>query len=117
MAGRADGRRARSGSRRAGKGAERTSAGSAPAVVRAVPDVQGPWQVLAGGEMTASKVIFGEALIPPHTPSPSLHLHTREDEAAYVVEGVLSCRVGEDRFDAAAGSLVWLQREVPHTFA
>ena len=88
-----------------------------PFVVRAVPDVQGPWQVLAGGEMTAGRVIFGEASIPPHTAGPSLHVHTREDEAAYVVEGVLACRVGEDRFDAAAGSLVWLPREVPHTFA
>ena len=67
--------------------------------------------------MTAGRVIFGEALIPPHTAGPSLHVHTREDEAAYVVEGVHSCRVGEDRFDAAAGSLVWLPREVPHTFA
>lgn len=46
-----------------------------------------------------------------------MHVHTREDEAAYVVEGTLTCAVGDETFEAAAGTLVWLPREVPHTFA
>ena len=67
--------------------------------------------------MTAGMAVFGEALIPPQTSGPSLHVHTREDECAYVIEGTLTCRVGDNQFDADAGSLVWLPREIPHTFA
>lgn len=90
---------------------------SAPFVVKRSDTAPGPWQVLAGGDMTDGSVIFGEALLPPRTSGPSLHVHTREDEAGYVVEGVLTCVVGERTFEADAGTLVWLPREVPHTFA
>ena len=85
--------------------------------MRAAETVSAPWQVLAGGASTADAVIFGEARLPPMTAGPSLHVHTREDEAAYVLEGVLTCVVGEETVEAAAGTLVWLPREVPHTFA
>ncbi len=77
----------------------------------------GPWRVLAGGDRTDGQVIFGEALLPPMTGGPSLHVHTREDEAAYVIEGVLTVQIGDRRLDAASGTLVWLPRNEPHTFA
>ncbi len=51
------------------------------------------------------------------TGGPSLHVHTREDEAAYVIEGVLTVQIGDRRLDAASGTLVWLPRNEPHTFA
>ena len=78
---------------------------------------EGPWQVLAGGEMTDGQVIFGEARLPPRSGGPSLHVHTREDEAAYVIDGVLTVRVGDRRTEAGPGTLVWLPRGEPHTFA
>ena len=90
---------------------------SRPFVVSANDAASAPWQVLAGGDATAGAVTFGEAHLPPMTAGPSLHVHTREDEAAYVLEGVLTCVVGEETFEAATGKLVWLPREVPHTFA
>lgn len=77
----------------------------------------GPWRVLAGGSRTAGQLVFGEAVLPPRTAGPSLHVHTREDEAAYIVEGVLTVRVGELTFEAGPGTLVWLPRDEPHTFA
>lgn len=80
-------------------------------------EVGGPWQVLAGGDRTGGSVMFGEARIPPRTSGPGLHVHSREDEAVYVVSGVLTVVVGERRVRAAPGHLVWLPREVPHTFA
>lgn len=89
----------------------------APFVIEPTTSRDGPWQVLAGGDRTDGAVIFGEARLPPRTSGPSLHVHTREDEAAYVIEGVLSFIVGDRRFDAGPGSLVWLPRDVPHTFA
>ncbi len=60
---------------------------------------------------------FGEAEIGPRSSGPGLHVHTREDEAVYVIEGVLTVRVGQETFEAAAGTLVWLPRGEPHTFA
>lgn len=77
----------------------------------------GPWRVLAGGDRTGGQAVFGEALLPARTGGPSLHVHTREDEAAYVIEGVLTVRVGERTIEAGAGTLVWLPRNEPHTFA
>lgn len=86
-------------------------------IVSRDPSVPGPWQVLAGGERTAESVMFGEARLPARTSGPGLHVHTREDEATFVISGVLTFVVGDRRFEAGAGQLVWLPREVPHTFA
>ena len=86
-------------------------------VVQRDPGNPGPWQVLAGGDRTAGSVIFGEARLPARSPGPGLHVHTHEDEAAYVISGVMTFVVGKRRFEASAGELVWLPREVPHTFA
>jgi quercetin dioxygenase-like cupin family protein len=76
-----------------------------------------PWRVLAGGEQTGGAVTFGDARIPPGAPGPGRHVHSREDEAIYVVEGVLTVEVGEQRFEAGPETLVWLPRNVPHIFA
>lgn len=86
-------------------------------IVRRDADDPGPWQVLAGGDRTGGSVTFGEARLPPRSSGPGLHVHTREDEAAYVISGVLTFVVGDRRFEASSGELVWLPREVPHTFA
>lgn len=47
---------------------------------------------------------------------PPLHVHDREDECFYVLDGELSIRCGDDAFDAAAGSFVFLPRGRPHRF-
>ena len=56
-----------------------------------------------------------ESLIAPGF-SPPLHVHHREDESFYVLEGELTMRCGDRTFRAAAGSFVFLPRDVPHTF-
>ena len=38
---------------------------------------------------------------------PPLHVHDRDDECFYVLDGDLSVRCGSDVFDAAAGSFVF----------
>ncbi|MFN8419196.1 MAG: cupin domain-containing protein [Anaerolineae bacterium] len=45
-----------------------------------------------------------------------LHVHTREDEYFYVVEGIITVRCGEDQFEAGARSFVFLPRGVPHSW-
>jgi mannose-6-phosphate isomerase-like protein (cupin superfamily) len=56
-----------------------------------------------------------ESLIAPGF-SPPLHVHHREDEAFWVLDGEVSMRCGDRTFRAPAGSFVFLPRDVPHTF-
>jgi len=48
---------------------------------------------------------------------PPLHVHDREDECFYVLDGELSIRCGSDVFDAPAGSFVFLPRGRAHRFS
>jgi mannose-6-phosphate isomerase-like protein (cupin superfamily) len=56
-----------------------------------------------------------ESLIAPGF-SPPLHVHHREDEAFWVLEGAVSMRCGDRTFRAGPGAFVFLPRNVPHTF-
>ena len=76
-----------------------------------------PWQVLMGGDATGGQLALGEAHLAARTSGPGLHVHSREDEAIFVAEGVLTVRVGDDVLSAPAGTVVWLPRGEPHTFA
>jgi mannose-6-phosphate isomerase-like protein (cupin superfamily) len=49
--------------------------------------------------------------------NPPLHLHEREDEAFYVLQGRVRVWVGDAEFEADAGSFVLAPRGVPHTYA
>ena len=77
----------------------------------------GPWRTRVVGADTGGLLVIGEARMPPMSAGPSLHVHTREDEASYVVEGVLTVVLGDERFEVPAGGVAWLLRGVPHTFA
>ncbi len=44
-------------------------------------------------------------------------MHTREDEAVFVIAGVMTFVVGTATFEAGPRTLVWLPRNEPHTFA
>lgn len=90
---------------------------TAPFVVRGGTVDHKPWQVLAGADRTGGLVTFGEAKMPARSAGPSRHVHTHEDEAIYVVSGELTLEVGQARHQVSSGTLVWLPRGVPHTFA
>jgi mannose-6-phosphate isomerase-like protein (cupin superfamily) len=60
---------------------------------------------------------LGEARLPAHTDGPARHVHTREDEGIYVISGVLTAEVGDQRFEVGPESFLWMPRGVPHTFA
>jgi mannose-6-phosphate isomerase-like protein (cupin superfamily) len=62
-----------------------------------------------GGTLTVIETSIGAG--------PPLHVHDREDECFYVLDGELSIRCGDDSFDAAAGSFVFLPRRRPHRFS
>jgi mannose-6-phosphate isomerase-like protein (cupin superfamily) len=48
---------------------------------------------------------------------PPPHMHSREDELFYVLEGEFDVYVGEEGFKVAKGDCVFLPRRVPHAFA
>ncbi|TIQ42416.1 MAG: cupin domain-containing protein [Mesorhizobium sp.] len=71
--------------------------------------------VKATAENTGGGFGLLESLIAPGF-SPPLHVHHREDESFYVLEGELTMKCGDRTFRATAGSFVFLPRNVPHTF-
>ena len=63
-----------------------------------------------GGALGLVDAVFYEGFGPP------LHVHHREDEGFYVLEGEIRFRKGDDEFIAGPGTLVWLPRGVAHAF-
>lgn len=47
---------------------------------------------------------------------PPLHVHSREDEAFYVLEGEIRFRQGDEEFVGGPGTWAWGPRGVPHAF-
>jgi mannose-6-phosphate isomerase-like protein (cupin superfamily) len=52
---------------------------------------------------------------PPRLIAP-LHVHHRDDEAWYVLEGALRVQVGTEEVEASAGSAVFVSRGKAHTY-
>ena len=52
---------------------------------------------------------------PPRWIAPK-HVHHKDDETWYVLEGVLGVLVGEKEVEARAGAAVMVPRGTPHTF-
>jgi len=71
--------------------------------------------IKATGESTNGQFGLTEALVPPGF-APPMHIHHREDESFYVIEGELTVRCGDDTFSAKPGTFVTLPRGVPHGF-
>jgi len=45
-----------------------------------------------------------------------LHVHDRDEEFYYILEGAYEMQAGDERFTAEAGSMVVIPRDVPHQF-
>jgi mannose-6-phosphate isomerase-like protein (cupin superfamily) len=71
--------------------------------------------VKASGESTNGAFGLTEAVVPPGF-SPPLHVHRREEECFYIIEGEMTIQCGGETTSAGAGSFVRLPRDVPHTF-
>src|SRR5580765_7412093 len=56
-----------------------------------------------------------EQVVPAGFATP-LHVHHREDECFYILEGAVAFRLGADTFVAQSGSFVRLPRDIAHAF-
>ena len=92
-----------------------------PAVVVPSGEGQALWfttnriTIKATAEDTGGAFSLWESFVPPGS-SPALHVHRREEETFWVLEGRLTIRCGDETFSAGPGSMAVLPRNVPHTF-
>ncbi|MFD7734414.1 cupin domain-containing protein [Kitasatospora phosalacinea] len=88
-----------------------------------VPAGEGPtvwvdgdtYTLKAGHESTGGALAFLEASVPPGC-GPAPHVHTREDEAYYLLSGELEILNGDTPFTARQGDFVYIPRGVAHRF-
>jgi mannose-6-phosphate isomerase-like protein (cupin superfamily) len=71
---------------------------------------------LIGGEDTTEGFSLVEHPMSPRALAAPLHLHTREDEYSFVLEGRMGALLGDDVVEAGPGDLVFKPRNQWHTF-
>ena len=72
------------------------------------------WHIV--GAQSGNLLSLGEVAVRPGC-EPPIHVHAREDETWFVLEGDVIFQRGLERIHAAAGSAVLLPRGIPHGFA
>src|SRR3954469_21329291 len=82
---------------------------------RTVAVVGDVYRFLATGEDTNGKYALWEALVPPGG-GPPPHVHSREEEGFYVLEGEITLQVGDKRLVATAGMSANMPVGTPHSF-
>lgn len=73
------------------------------------------YTIKSGKNDGAGSITFLEATVPPGGGPPS-HIHTREDETFYVVDGRLEIHADGQVYDATAGDFVLIPRGTVHRF-
>ena len=68
------------------------------------------------GPETAQRFSLVEHPMSPRALAAPLHLHTREDEYSFVLEGRMGALLGDDVVEAGPGDLVFKPRDQWHTF-
>ncbi len=83
---------------------ERHTAGSSEILIKAT------------GDETAGSFFLSESTIAPGFPGPPPHRHERLVDMFYVLEGVLTVRLGEETHQLEPGSFACVPAGVVHTF-
>src|SRR5215204_2625608 len=68
------------------------------------------------GDETDQGFSLVEHPMSPHALAAPLHIHTREDEYSYVLEGRMGAMLGDEVVEAGPGDLVFKPRNQWHTF-
>lgn len=82
---------------------------------RTVAVVGDVYRFLATGEDTNGKYAMWEAIVPPGG-GPPPHVHSREEEGFYVLEGEISFQLGDERIVTKAGTFLNMPVGTPHGF-
>jgi mannose-6-phosphate isomerase-like protein (cupin superfamily) len=73
------------------------------------------YRFLATGEDTNGKYALWEAIVPPGG-GPPPHVHSREEEGFYILEGEIAFTIGDKRLVASAGMFANMSIGTPHSF-
>lgn len=68
------------------------------------------------GPEAGGRFALVEHLMPPRTLAAPLHIHTREDEYSYVLEGRVGALLGDEEVYGEVGDLIFKPRGQWHTF-
>nr|CAA9231974.1 hypothetical protein AVDCRST_MAG63-1015 [uncultured Armatimonadetes bacterium] len=71
--------------------------------------------MVEGLETSGALALVEHPVAPKYLAAP-LHVHHREDEISYVLEGEIGAQIGDRVLRAPAGTLVFKPRDVWHTF-
>jgi quercetin dioxygenase-like cupin family protein len=82
---------------------------------RTIAVVGDVYRFLAVGEDTDDKYALWEPLVPPGG-GPPPHVHSREVESFYILEGEITFVVGDQRLVAGAGMFAHMPVGTPHSF-
>src|SRR5262245_17384682 len=86
-----------------------------PGKGRTVAVVGDVYRFLATGEDTNGKYALWEAIVPPGG-GPPPHVHSREEEGFYILEGEITFTIGDSRLVAVAGTFANMPVGTPHSF-
>jgi quercetin dioxygenase-like cupin family protein len=86
-----------------------------PGEGRTVAVVGDVYRFLATGEDTNGKYALWEATVPPGG-GPPPHVHSREEESFYVLDGEITFTVNGERIVARAGTFANMPVGTPHSF-
>lgn len=82
---------------------------------RTIAVVGDVYRFLATGEQTNGKYAIFEAYVPPGG-GPPPHVHTREEEGFYVLEGEITFTIDGKRIVATSGTFANMPAGTPHSF-
>src|SRR5207302_10080125 len=82
---------------------------------RTVAVVGDVYRFLATGDDTNGKYALCEAIVPPGG-GPPPHVHSREEEGFYVLDGEITFTVAGERVVATAGTFANMPVGTPHSF-
>jgi quercetin dioxygenase-like cupin family protein len=86
-----------------------------PGQGRTIAVVGDVYRFLATGEDTDGKYAMWEAIVPPGG-GPPPHVHSREEEGFYILEGEITLQVGDERLVATAGMFANMPVGTHHSF-
>lgn len=86
-----------------------------PTEGRTISVVGDVYRFLATGDDTDGKYALWEAIVPPGG-GPPPHIHSREEECFYILEGEISFQIGEDRIVATTGMFANIPVGTLHSF-
>jgi len=82
---------------------------------RTIAVVGDVYRFLATGEETDGRYALWEAIVPPGG-GPPPHVHSREEEGFYVLEGEITFFIGDQRLVASAGTFANMPIGSQHSF-